>query len=289
MRGPGHPEEEQFEKIPVCVYARSEEACAALAAEMAALIRERSRAGLGTVLGLATGSTPVGLYRELIRLHREEGLSFGSVTTFNLDEYHGLERSHPESYWRFMHEQLFDHIDIPAAQIHLPDGMVPRHEVFAHCRAYEEAIARAGGIDLQVLGIGRTGHIGFNEPGSGADSRTRMVTLDTVTRRDAARDFRGKDNVPRHAITMGVGTILEARKVVLLAWGEAKAEVVARAVEGVPCADLPAGFLQAHDDCRFLVDQSAAGQLTRYNHPWRTGLVDWSPSLRRKAVVWLTS
>jgi len=199
---------------------------------MAALIRARSQVGLGTVLGLATGSTPVGLYRELIRLHREDGLSFAGVMTFNLDEYHGLERSHPETYWRFMHEQLFDHIDIPAAQIHLPDGMVPRSEVFAHCRAYEEAIAAAGGIDLQVLGIGRTGHIGFNEPGSGADSRTRLVTLDTVTRRDAARDFRGEDNVPRHAITMGVGTILEARKVVLLAWGEAKAEVVARAVEG---------------------------------------------------------
>ena len=288
MRRAGHTEEEQFENVAVRVYDRSDEACAALAAEIAALIRRKKQEGGHAVLGLATGSTPVGLYRELIRLHREEGLSFANVITFNLDEYHGLERSHPESYWRFMHEQLFDHVDIPAAQIHLPDGMVPRSEVFAHCRAYEEAITAAGGIDLQILGIGRTGHIGFNEPGSGADSRTRLVTLDTVTRRDAARDFRGEDNVPRHAITMGVGTILEARRVVLLAWGEAKADVLARAVEGTPGAELPASFLQAHDDCRFLVDRAAAGRLTRFDHPWRTGPVDWSPSLRRKAAVWLT-
>lgn len=288
MRRAGHTEEEQFENVAVRVYDRSAEACAVLAAEIAALIRRKKQEGGHAVLGLATGSTPVGLYRELIRLHREEGLSFANVITFNLDEYHGLERSHPESYWRFMHEQLFDHVDIPSAQIHLPDGMVPRSEVFAHCRAYEEAIAAAGGIDLQILGIGRTGHIGFNEPGSGADSRTRLVTLDTVTRRDAARDFRGEDNVPRHAITMGVGTILEARRVVLLAWGEAKADVLARAVEGTPGAELPASFLQAHDDCRFLVDRAAAGRLTRFDHPWRTGPVDWSPSLRRKAAVWLT-
>lgn len=286
---PAQPtEQEQFEKIRVLVHPTDKEACSTLALEIAEMIRAKSRAGEKAVLGLATGSTPVGLYRELIRLHREEGLSFANVITFNLDEYHGLEKSHPESYWRFMHEQLFDHIDVPASQIHLPDGMVPRQAVFAHCRAYEEAIARAGGIDLQVLGIGRTGHIGFNEPGSGADSRTRLVTLDTVTRRDAARDFRGEENVPRYAITMGVGTILGARKVVLLAWGESKADVVARAVEGLPCPELPAAFLQAHGDCRFLVDQGAAGKLTRFDLPWRTGSVDWSPSLRRKAVIWLT-
>lgn len=288
VRSIGHTEEEQFEKISVRVYPRADEACVALAAEIADLIRGKARAGRAAVLGLATGSTPVGLYRELIRLHREEGLSFANVTTFNLDEYYGLERSHPESYWRFMHEQLFDHIDSPAAQIHIPDGTVPRQEVFAHCRAYELAIEKAGGIDLQVLGIGRTGHIGFNEPGSGPDTRTRLVTLDTVTRRDAARDFLGEGNVPRHAITMGVGTIMEARKVVLLAWGEAKADVVARAVEGVPSAELPAAFLQAHGDCRFLADRAAAGRLTRFDHPWRVGVVDWTPALRRKAVVWLT-
>jgi glucosamine-6-phosphate deaminase len=281
-------EQEQFEKIPVQVFERSERACASLALEIAALIRSKAVAGERVVLGLATGSTPVGLYRELIRLHREEGLSFANVTTFNLDEYYGLERSHPESYWRFMHDQLFDHIDIPSSQIHMPDGTVGRQDVFAHCRAYEEAIAQAGGIDMQILGIGRTGHIGFNEPGSGADSRTRLVTLDTMTRRDAARDFLGEENVPRHAITMGVGTILEARKLVLLAWGEAKAEVLASAVENAPRTELPASFLQVHQDCRFLVDHAAAKKLARFDQPWRVGVVDWNPPLRRKAVVWLT-
>jgi glucosamine-6-phosphate deaminase len=225
-------EEAQFEKMAVSIHARAEEACASLAAEIAGMIRSKAQSGGRVVLGLATGSTPVGLYRELIRLHRLEGLSFANVTTFNLDEYYGLKRTHPESYWRFMHDQLFDHIDIPSTQIHLPDGTVARQDVFAHCRGYEEAIAEAGGIDLQILGIGRTGHIGFNEPGSSADSRTRLVTLDSVTRRDAARDFLGEENVPRHAITMGVGTILQARRVVLLAWGEMKADVVAQAVEG---------------------------------------------------------
>lgn len=288
MRADRQTEQEQFEKVAVQVFDRSEQACASLASEIAVLIRAKAAAGARAVIGLATGSTPVGLYRELIRLHREERLSFANVTTFNLDEYHGLERSHPESYWRFMHDQLFDHIDIPSSQVHIPDGTVARSDVFAHCRAYEEAIAQAGGIDLQILGIGRTGHIGFNEPGSSADSRTRLVTLDSVTKRDAARDFLGEDNVPRHAITMGVGTILGARRVVLLAWGEMKADVVARAVEGPLSADLPASFLQAHSDCRVLLDQSASGKLTRCDQPWRVGVVDWSAPLRRKAVVWLT-
>lgn len=288
MRRLKNSEEEQFEKIPVKVYQRTAEANRTLAMEIAELISEKTKKGQKTVLGLATGSTPVGLYRELIRLHQEEGLSFANVITFNLDEYHGLEKSHPESYWRFMHEQLFNHVDIPASQINLPDGTVSRQDVFAHCRAYEESIALAGGLDLQVLGIGRTGHIGFNEPGSSSDSRTRLVTLDTVTRRDAARDFLGEENVPRHAITMGVGTILEARKIVLLAWGEAKANVLARAVEAAPNPELPASFLQMHENCLFVTDVAAASNLTRFNHPWKVGLVDWTPSLRRKAVVWLT-
>jgi glucosamine-6-phosphate deaminase len=289
VRGHHSNEAEQFEKVRVEVFPTAAEASVVLAADIARLVESKAKAGQKAVLGLATGSTPVGLYRELIRWHREKGLSFSHVITFNLDEYHGLEKSHPESYWRFMHEQLFDHLDIPAAQIHLPDGRVPRSDVFAHCLAYEEAIRQAGGVDLQVLGIGRTGHIGFNEPGSTADSRTRLVTLDAVTRRDAARDFLGEENVPRHAITMGVGTILEARRVVLLAWGQGKAEVIARAAEGAPSPELPAAFLQAHADCRFLVDQAAAAKLTRFDLPWRTGVVDWSPRARRKAVVWLTS
>lgn len=288
MKRTSHSEAEQLEKISVSVHEHSGGACKLLAREISDLIRSNTAAGRPTVLGLATGSSPVGLYRELVRLHREEGLSFASVTTFNLDEYHGLARSHPESYWHFMHDQLFDHIDISPENIHIPDGTVERRGIYDYCQTYEENIRKAGGIDLQILGIGRTGHIGFNEPGSGSDSRTRLVTLDSMTRRDAARDFLGEDHVPRHAITMGVGTIMEARKVVLLAWGASKAEIVAKAVEGDVRADLPASFLQAHPGCQFHVDQAAAEKLTRFDHPWRVGLTDWTPAMQRKAVIWLT-
>lgn len=281
-------EAQQRERIRIDIHASADEACRGLAQEIATLIRERAAQGRVAVLGLATGSTPVRLYRELIRLHREEGLSFKNVVTFNLDEYHGLTREHPESYWRFMHEQLFNHIDVPAENVNVPDGTVPRADVFARCRAYEDKIRVAGGLDIQILGIGRTGHIGFNEPGSGRESRTRLVTLDALTRRDAARDFLGEANVPRYAITMGVGTILDARKIVLLAWGEAKARVVAQAAEGLPVESLPASFLQGHADVRFLLDPAASAELTRVKHPWLVGQIEWTPALGRRAVAWLS-
>ena len=213
---------EAHEKIPTVLFADAPEAAASLAAEVRDLILACRAAGRPAVLGLATGSTPVPFYRELIRLHREEGLSFHDVVTFNLDEYYGLSRDHRESYFRFMQEQLFAHIDLKE-NIHLPDGTVPLDGVFAHCAAYEDAIRAAGGIDLQILGIGRTGHIGFNEPGSSRDSLTRLIPLDRVTRQDAAADFLGESNVPRFAITMGVGTILRAKKLVMMAWGGNKA------------------------------------------------------------------
>lgn len=281
-------ETRQRERLPTEIHPSADTACRQLAAELAALIRERSAAKRHAVLGLATGSTPVRLYRELIRQHREEGLSFAQVITFNLDEYHGLSPQHPESYRRFMQEQLFDHIDIPVEQIHVPDGTVPRTEVFAYCRDFEEKIRAAGGIDVQILGIGRTGHIGFNEPGSGLDSRTRLVTLDALTRRDAARDFLGETNVPRHAITMGVGTILEARRIVLLAWGEAKAPILAHAIEEAPTETLPASFLQGHPDVRVLLDHAAGTELTRVKLPWLVGPVEWTPAMARRAVTWLS-
>ena len=280
-------EAQQRERIATEIFANADAACARLAGEIEALIRRNDAADRPTVLGLATGSTPVRLYRQLIRRHREGGLSFRNVITFNLDEYYGLPRTHPESYWRFMHDQLFDHIDVRSENVHVPDGTVPRGEVFEWCRHFEQQIRDAGGLDLQILGIGRTGHIGFNEPGSGRESRTRLVTLDALTRRDAARDFLGETNVPRHAITMGVGTILKARRIVLLAWGEAKAGVIAQAVEGQPTEALPASFLQGHPDVRFLIDQAAASALTRVRHPWLVGPVEWTPELVRRAVVWL--
>ncbi|WP_269523686.1 glucosamine-6-phosphate deaminase [Coraliomargarita parva] len=277
----------QEERIKTLIYSDAADACSHVATEIASLIRTRNEAGKATVLGLATGSTPVRLYRELIRMHREEGLSFQNVITFNLDEYYGLSGDHPESYRRFMQDQLFDHVDLKLENTHVPDGLVEREDVFTSCQTYEEAIRAAGGIDIQILGIGRTGHIGFNEPGSDAQTRTRLVTLDSLTRRDAARDFLGEENVPRHAITMGVGTILDARKLYLLAWGEAKAPVLAESVEGEPTDSIPASFLQQHDDCEFCIDLAAAGHLTRVRYPWLVGPVEWTPEMVRKSVVWL--
>lgn len=285
---PMKSETEQHERITTRIHANATGAVMHVADAIEGLIRERAREGKRCVLGLATGSTPVPLYRELIRRHREAGLSFANVVTFNLDEYFPISREHRESYHRFMRVQLFDHIDIGEGKWHLPSGECGREAVFAACREYEEAIAAAGGIDIQLLGIGRTGHIGFNEPGSTRDSRTRLVTLDQLTRRDAARDFLGLANVPRHAITMGIGTILEARKIFLLAWGEAKAPVLMKAIEEAPNEQLPASFLQGHGGVEFHIDETAAAALTRRARPWLCGPVEWSEPLTRRAVQWLT-
>lgn len=281
-------QQERFEKIRTLICETSKEGSEALARETAALIRERQESGEKVVLGLATGSTPVPFYRELIRLHEEEGLSFGNVITFNLDEYYGLQRDHPESYYRFMHDQLFDHVDIPEEQIHIPDGTIPMEQVYEYCLRYERQIDEAGGLDLQILGIGRTGHIGFNEPGSAADSITRMITLDRVTRQDAAADFMGVANVPRSAITMGVGTILKARRIVLMAWGSNKAEIVHEAVEGRMTDQISASFLQSHENAVFLVDEAASTRLTRFRYPWLVGTVEWDSAMKKRAVVWLS-
>lgn len=233
----------------------------AVAADIAALVRARAQEGRRAVLGLATGSTPIPLYAELVRLHREEGLSFRGVTTFNLDEYSGLGPDHDQSYRWFMQRQLFDHVDITPAETHVPDGLAP--DPAAASAAYERAIQAAGGIDLQVLGIGRTGHIGFNEPPAGPATRTRQVHLDDLTRRDNAAFFGDVAKVPHHAVTMGVGTILDCRRVVLLAWGEGKADIVRRSVEDAPSDDCPASWLQRHPSCDFVLDPAAAAKLSR--------------------------
>lgn len=279
----------QRERIPTTIHESPAAGAACIAQEIRHLIERNRQAGRRTVLGLATGSTPVPLYRELIRLHRTEGLSFRDVVTFNLDEYYGIPREHPESYWRFMHEQLFNHLDVPAGNIHIPDGMVGRSDVFEWCRLYEEKIRQEGGLDLQILGIGRTGHIGFNEPGSGLESRTRLVTLDLTTRRDAARDFLGEENVPRYAITMGVGTIMAARRIVLLAWGRAKARVVGEAIEGPVREILPASFLQGHAAATAHLDGAAASELARVRFPWLVGQADWKSQSALRPVTWLSA
>ncbi|MGH7527939.1 MAG: glucosamine-6-phosphate deaminase [Gemmatimonadales bacterium] len=259
-----------------------------IACRIAEVIRAGTARGGRPVLGLATGSTPIGVYRELIRMHREEGLSFARVVTFNLDEYYPMDPESIHSYHRFMWENLFSQLDVVPEQVHIPRGGVPRGEVEAECRRYEEAIRAAGGIDLQLLGIGRTGHIGFNEPGSGVESRTRLVTLDLVTRKDTAADFFGEENVPREAITMGVATILEAREIVILATGEHKAEIVRRAVEGEVDHEVAATFLQQHPDTTFYLDGPAAEGLTRIATPWLLGAVEWTPDLVVRAVAWLS-
>ena len=244
------------EKIPTHVFADASEASIAVAHMIADLMRVRSGEGRNCVLGLATGSTPLGVYNELVRLHQTEGLSFQNVITFNLDEYYPMQRHALQSYWRFMHENFFDLIDIPPANVHLPDGTAPKDKVNARCAEYEKAMADAGGIDFQLLGIGRTGHIGFNEPGSGITSRTRMIYLDKVTRRDAASDFFGEEHVPQRALTMGVGTILEAKQVVLIAFGENKSGVISRAVEGPITPTVAASFLQNHRNAKILLDEA---------------------------------
>ena len=281
------------QRVPVTVYDQPGDASRAVAREIAELIQSRARVGKTTVLGLATGSTPVAVYDELIRLHREEGVSFKTVIAFNLDEYWPIQPDALQSYRRFMREHLFDHVDIPADAIHIPDGTLPREQVAAACVRYEEMIREAGGIDLQLLGIGRTGHIGFNEPGSGLESRTRLITLDSVTRSDAASDFFGEWNVPRQAVTMGVGSILDARRVVLLAFGEHKAPIVRSAVEQPPSSHVSASALQQHPDARFVLDRAAASRLTRFESPWVVGAVEsmgleWTDGLSRKAVIWLS-
>ncbi len=275
---------DSFEKIPVNIFNTPAEGSAFVAEEIAALIRGRQAKGLKTVLGLATGSTPISLYAELVRLHRKEGLSFKDVVTFNLDEYYPLEHDAFQSYHSFMHRHLFNHIDIDPANIHLPNGELPKEEIKKHCQEYEQMIDSAGGIDLQVLGIGNNGHIGFNEPGSSLFSKTRLVTLDNSTRIANAREFQNISQVPRLAITMGISTILKAKKIVLMAWGM-KAPIVARSVEGQVTEQIPASILQQHNDCTFVVDAIAAADLTRINSPWLTGECEWTPAMIKRAVV----
>jgi glucosamine-6-phosphate deaminase len=276
------------EHIPVVIVDDYDEIARTIALRMAEIVRERNADGRNAVLGLATGSTPIGIYRELIRMHREDGLDFSKVITFNLDEYYPMSPDSIHSYHRYMWENLFAHIDIPRENVHLPRGDLPRDEVEAYNAAYEQAIADAGGIDYQILGIGKTGHIGFNEPGSGIDSRTRLVALDTVTRRDAAADFFGEDNVPTEAITMGVATILDAREIALIATGEHKALIVRRAVEGDIDPDIAATYLQKHSSSTVYVDSAASAELTRVKTPWTIGEVRWDRELEIKAVIWLS-
>jgi glucosamine-6-phosphate deaminase len=279
---------EKREKVRVVLMEDHDSIARAVAGRIATVIRERNGQGLNAVLGLATGSTPIGVYRELIRLHGEEGLDFSRVMTFNLDEYYPMEPDSPHSYGRFMWENLFHALGIPPENVHFPDGTVPREEMDLHCQQYEEAIRAAGGMDFLLLGIGRSGHIGFNEPGTSRESRTHLVFLDSITRADAASDFFGEENVPLEAVTMGIATILDAREIALLALGEHKAAVIRRAVEGGIHPDVAATYLQAHPEATVYVDPPAGAALTRVATPWLLGEVEWTPRRETDAVIWLS-
>jgi glucosamine-6-phosphate deaminase len=277
----------RFEKIFTTIFDDSTIASQWVALEIADLILEKAKRNELCILGLATGSSPIGVYRELVRMHRQEGLSFKNVVTFNLDEYYPIPKEHIQSYWYFMHDHLFNHIDIPKENINIPDGTISLDTVYDFCSHYEEKITHYGGIDIQILGIGRTGHIGFNEPGSDINSPTRLITLDHLTIADAASDFFAEENVPRKAITMGIAPIMNARKIILMAWGEKKAEVIREAVEGIVTDTLPSSFLQEHPNVEFVIDKAAAASLTREKTPWLVSTCKWNDALIRRAVVWL--
>ena len=284
----GQFEETRFEKIHNVIFENSNEASVKVAQEIAALIRNKQEGNKNCILGLATGSSPIRVYEELVRMHKEEDLSFYNVVTFNLDEYLPMDADNHQSYWYFMHEHLFNHIDIPRENIHIPDGTITPEFVIEYCLAYEKTIKQFGGLDFQLLGIGRTGHVGFNEPGSHYNSGTRVITLDHITRVDAAPSFLGIDNVPRKAITMGLATVRSAKRIVLLGLGQNKADVIKKTIEGEISSHVPATYLQQHKNCTFVLDTAAGNELTRNKTPWLVDeSLEWNKSLTAKAMVWL--
>jgi len=277
-----------LEKIQVRIWEDQTTCSKHIAQSIALAIKQKQQEGEQIVLGLATGSSPISIYRELVRLHKEEKLSFKNVITFNLDEYFPMRPDAQQSYVRFMHEYLFDHIDIDPSNIHIPDGTIGLNKVTRYCEQYEKKIKSYGGLDIQLLGIGRTGHVGFNEPGSWLDSKTRLVRLDSLTMRDARKDFIREEDVPYRAITMGINTIMQAKIIYIIAWGQHKAEIVKRAVEGEISSQVPCTYLQKHPDVRLYVDQAASEELTKVNTPWLVGMCEWSDDLIAKAVIWLS-
>lgn len=277
-----------FEKIPVKIWENNIDCSKHIARSIALAIKQKQQEGENIVLGLATGSSPINLYRELVRMHKEEGLSFANVISFNLDEYYPMAPEAQQSYVHFMNEYLFKHIDIKPENVHIPDGTLKMEDVAQYCQQYEKLIKSYGGIDIQILGIGRTGHVGFNEPGSWLDSMTRLVRLDNLTIRDARKDFLRAEDVPFRAITMGIDTIMNAKTIYLMAWGQHKADIVKRAVEGEISPSVPCTYLQNHPNVKFYVDESASEALTRVNTPWLVGMCIWTDDLIAKAVIWLS-
>jgi len=276
------------ERIEYKIYNDSDIASKAVSDQIVEKINHKTKRGEAFVLGLATGSTPIKVYRNLIQAYKSGSVSFQNVYTFNLDEYYPMDSNSIHSYVKFMHHNLFDEIDIPKAQIHIPDGSLPSEKIELYCAEYEEKIATLGGIDLQLLGIGRTGHIGFNEPDSSFNSKTRLVWLDPLTRKDASSGFFGENNVPIQAITMGMKTIMQSKEILLMAWGESKVSIIQKVIEGGVTNQIPATLLQKHDNCKFILDKAAASKLTREKTPWLIGPCVWDARLTRKAIIWLS-
>jgi len=277
-----------FENIPTNIFEDVSRASVYVANEIATIIRTNNQNNKHTTLGLATGSTPLKVYDELVRMHKEDKLDFSRVFTFNLDEYYPMSPNSRQSYVTYMYEYFFDHVNIPPEQINIPDGTLEKEQVIPFCESYEQNIEELGGLDLQILGIGRTGHIGFNEPGSSIHSQTRLIALDSLTILDAASSFFGVENVPKQAITMGVGTIMNAKRLLLMAWGEGKADIIKRTIEGNINEQVPATYLQKHKNAEVILDNAASAKLTQIETPWLIGPIEWSDALIRKAIVWLS-
>ena len=284
---PGSFEETRYEKLHNVIVGSSVEGSTAIAHCIANLILQKQKKNQHCILGFATGSSPLSVYRELVRLHKQDGLSFNNVITFNLDEYYPIQKKDVQSYFNFMHKNLFDLVDIKSENINIPNGNVKAVELRDSCIAYERKIKELGGIDLQILGIGRTGHIGFNEPGSHLNSQTRTITLDHLTRFDAISAFQGIENVPRKAVTMGIQSILSAEKIILMAWGTNKSEIIQKAVEGQISDKIPTTYLQYHKNTTLILDEEAASELTRIKTPWLVGSCDWNDAISSKAIIWL--
>jgi glucosamine-6-phosphate deaminase len=286
-KSPGTLEQTRFEKIHSVIFSDSKNASKIVANEIATLIKKKQKNNQNCVLGLATGSSPISVYNELVRMHKEDGLSFFNVISFNLDEYFPMKKDDIQSYHHFMNEHLFSHVDIKPENIFVPDGEISENEINDYCQSYDEKISKLGGIDFQLLGIGRTGHIGFNEPGSNYDSLTRRIHLNYITRNDARKSFYGIENVPTTAITMGIKTIRKSKRIVLLAWGQNKSSVIKKAIENEIDSNIPASFLQKHRNVTFVLDNSSSSNLTRIKSPWKVGSCKWNDELKAKAIMWL--
>ena len=287
-QSPGINEDSRYEKLHTVTFDNSTIASINIAKEVCDLIKSKQEKNKNCVIGFATGSSPTQVYQEIIKIHKEESLSFRNVIAFNLDEYYGIMKDDINSYNHFMHENLFDHIDIPKENINIPSGQIGESKINKYCLEYEEKIKKYGGIDIQLLGIGRTGHIGFNEPGSHFNSSTRLITLDHTTRFDASKTFNGIENVPSKAITMGVRTIFNSKRIIVMAWGIHKSLIVQKSVESSVTSLIPSTYLQNHKNTTLILDKESSSDLTKFKTPWLVGPCDWNDSMKRRAIVWLS-